>query len=69
MGGRSEYKPPEYTDREAWIMQVSDNRLATYERMINSPAAAVRADGSARNFHGEYMRDLVQREKARRAPK
>lgn len=65
MGGRStKYVLP---DRESWITEVSDSRLASYERMLSSPSAReVRSDGSARKFHGEYFRDLVQTERNRR---
>lgn len=72
MGGRSSYagrvtSSDDYADREAWIKEVSNDRLATYERMLTSPEArVVRADGSTRNFQGQYFRDLVSREKSRR---
>lgn len=60
MGGRDQRRP----DRESWIGDVSDSRLATYERMISSPAAAVvRTDGSIRvSWQRQYFRDLVRDE-------
>jgi hypothetical protein len=66
MGGRTQRKRDAYTDRESWITEVSDSRLATYERLMSSSAAPVRMDGSGRIAQGDYFRDLVQREKARR---
>ncbi|MDR1934973.1 MAG: hypothetical protein LBS49_05250 [Candidatus Accumulibacter sp.] len=68
MGGRSELNQQEklIPDRERWIQDVSDQRLAAYERLMQSAAAPVRLDGSARIGKGEYFRDLVSKEVSRR---
>jgi hypothetical protein len=69
MGGRSESsvrKKELIPDREQWIQDVSDTRLAAYERLMESSAAPVRLDGSARIDKGDYFRDLVAKEVSRR---
>lgn len=70
MGGRAnrpDVDKQEFADREVWIQEVSDARLARYERMIAGSGREERIDGAAR-MHGtqEYFRDLVQRERQRR---
>lgn len=68
MGGRADREPPALTEREVWITEVSTERLTMYERMLASPEAArVRVDGSGRGDAGNYFRDLIQRERDRRA--
>jgi hypothetical protein len=64
MGGRSVKR--ELPERESWITEVSDTRLKTYERMLGTPGALYRTDGSERKWRGEYFRDLVGREMNRR---
>lgn len=64
MGGRT--KAPEYTDREAWVMEVSDSRLQRYEKMLRSRGAPRRLDDSLRRGSGAYFSDLIFREKVRR---
>lgn len=65
MGGR-EKEREEMPDREAWITEISDSRLAGYERMLASRGRDSRVDGSARIADGAYFADLVSRERARR---
>lgn len=68
MGGRAEREPFALREAEIWITEVSAERLTIYERMLSSPEAArVRADGSGRADAGNYFRDLIQRERERRA--
>lgn len=75
MGGRAqrpvageERRPWDTTfrDEEKWIHEVSEKRLDDYGRMLKSGGAGQRVDGSARNYGGDYFRDLLQRENARR---
>jgi len=67
MGGRREREGLEWADREVWITEVSDDRLARYERMLESAGAERRTDGTARGDKGRYFRELIGRERARRA--
>lgn len=68
MGGRSDRGEEALAEREVWITEVSEQRLSQYERMLTSPtAAAVRVDGGSRGDAGMYFRDLIARERERRA--
>lgn len=66
MGGRAMRPEPLGLDREMWIRDVSDERLARYERMTESGGAGRRVDGRSRGDGGVYFRDLVKREIERR---
>lgn len=71
MGGRSarDTLKDDLHDYEGWIREVSDSRLASYERMLASPSAAtVRADGEtyrSRDTRNTF-RDLLAKERLRR---
>ena len=67
MGGRSDYgQERDAADRELWIQEVSDQRLAGYEKLMSGGGTRYRRDGSNRGDGGAYFRDLIAREKARR---
>lgn len=68
MGGRYlAGKDRDGPDREKWIQEVSDSRLAGYERLMSGGGTRYRSDGSNRGDGGAYFRDLIAREKARRS--
>ena len=66
MGGRCERKV--FADREEWIMEVSDARLARYERLTKSSGFDHRAEGDRRSLDQQkYFADLLRRERERRS--
>ncbi len=71
MGGRTEREQRhEFAERELWIQQVSESRLASYERMLDSGGKVVRIDQSGRSRDQQaYFRDLIERERNRREGK
>lgn len=48
-------------------MEVSNDRLSSYERMLTSAGATHRLTGEARVDGGDYFRELIARERERRA--
>lgn len=68
MGGRTERKERETPDRELWIREVSEQRLARYELMLTSGGRVHRVDGATlrSNDTQSYFRDLITRERNRR---
>lgn len=48
-------------------MEVSNERLTAYERMLSSGGAGVRMSGDSRGDGGQYFRELIARERERRA--
>ena len=77
MGGRRERREDVASDdlfheaglpeREQWIGDVSSERLDRYERMLSTPGAGHRLDGSSRGDGGSYFLNLIERERARRS--
>ena len=65
MGGRADREA--LGEREAWIMEVSSERLSMYERMLTSAGAGHRVTGESRGDGGAYFRELIARERERRA--
>ncbi|WP_018412406.1 hypothetical protein [Methyloversatilis thermotolerans] len=68
MGGRTERKERQTPDRELWIQEVSEQRLARYELMLSSGGRVHRSDGSTQRTNDQqaYFRDLIARERNRR---
>ena len=64
MGGRD--RKPMEADRDSWIGDVSDTRLANYAAMLDTAGAERRLDGSPRVDRGATFRALVGREIERR---
>lgn len=64
MGGRDRERI--LVDRETWITEVSDSRLAAYERLVSSSGVAERITGERRIANGDYFKDLVRSEVERR---
>lgn len=48
-------------------MEVSSERLSMYERMLTSAGAGHRVTGESRGDGGAYFRELIARERDRRA--
>lgn len=66
MGGRAErQKRP--SDSNAWITEVSDDRLKAYSRLAVSEGFSGRVDGNPRTHDQQlFFSDLVQKELSRR---
>ena len=65
MGGRDRER--KHVDRNAWIREVSDERLARYGRMLESEGRWNRADGAGRELRSqEHLGWLIADEWTRR---
>lgn len=71
MGGRSPRELERLdSDSSAWIRELSDTRLQSYDRLTTSAGFGSRADGSPRAHEQQsYFAGLVSSEKARRGLK